>query len=135
MPLASVMPAGGGVRAVDGIAYFDHDGLTSGIVVLSVWIALCVAGLFLLTGSPHRRDPASRGRVIGGCNRPRTTYDSMRTVSNPLTSRCSPSWRSRGDSEPSPRTPPGSPVSGGPFCSSGDPAEADMPRPCRALPR
>ncbi|MFE6800075.1 MULTISPECIES: hypothetical protein [Streptomyces] len=59
-PLASVMPAGGGVRAVDGIAYFHHDGLTSGIVVLSVWIALCVAGLFLLTGSPHRRDPACR---------------------------------------------------------------------------
>ncbi|MGW4980664.1 hypothetical protein [Streptomyces mirabilis] len=59
-PLASVMPASGGVRAVDGIAYFHHDGLTSGIVVLSVWIALCVAGLFLLTGSPHRRDPACR---------------------------------------------------------------------------
>ncbi|WP_406431278.1 ABC transporter permease [Streptomyces sp. NBC_00631] len=47
-PLASVMPAGVGVRALDGIAYFHHDGLTSGIVVLSAWIALCVAGLFLL---------------------------------------------------------------------------------------
>ncbi|MFD8930298.1 hypothetical protein [Streptomyces mirabilis] len=39
---------------------FHHDGLTSGIVVLSVWIALCVAGLFLLTGSPHRLHPACR---------------------------------------------------------------------------
>ncbi|MER6128606.1 ABC transporter permease [Streptomyces sp. NPDC001795] len=47
-PLASVMPAGVGVRALDGIAYFHHDGLTSGIVVLSTWIALCVAALFLL---------------------------------------------------------------------------------------
>jgi hypothetical protein len=77
----------------------------------------------------------SRGRVIGGCNRPRTTYDSMRPVSNPLTSRCSPSWRWRGGSEPSPRTPPDCPASGGPFCSSGDPAKADKSRPCRALPR
>lgn len=47
-PLASVMPAGVGVRALDGIAYFHHDGLTSGILVLSAWIALCVTALYFL---------------------------------------------------------------------------------------
>lgn len=47
-PLASVMPAGVGVRALDGLAYFHHDGLVSGVVVLSAWITLCVTGLLLL---------------------------------------------------------------------------------------
>ncbi len=47
-PLASVMPPGVGVRALDGIAYFHHDGLVSGVVVLSAWIALCIAALFFL---------------------------------------------------------------------------------------
>ncbi|WP_405866162.1 MULTISPECIES: ABC transporter permease [unclassified Streptomyces] len=47
-PLSSVMPPGVGVRALDGLAYFHHDGLANGVVVLSVWIALCVAGLYLL---------------------------------------------------------------------------------------
>ncbi|MER7807666.1 ABC transporter permease [Streptomyces sp900116325] len=47
-PLASVMPPGVGVRALDGIAYFHHDGLVSGVVVLSAWIALCIAALYFL---------------------------------------------------------------------------------------
>lgn len=45
---AARLPAGVGVRALDGITYFHHDGPTTGVVVLSTWIALCVAGLFLL---------------------------------------------------------------------------------------
>lgn len=47
-PLASVMPAGVGVRAMDGIAYFHHDGLTRGIVILCSWIAASVGTMFLL---------------------------------------------------------------------------------------
>ncbi|MDX3073127.1 ABC transporter permease [Streptomyces sp. NPDC088354] len=47
-PLASVMPAGVGVRALDGLAYFHHDGLTRGVVILSVWIAVCVGAVYLL---------------------------------------------------------------------------------------
>ncbi|MFE0516927.1 ABC transporter permease [Streptomyces sp. NPDC058964] len=47
-PLASVMPAGVGVRALDGLAYFHHDGLVGGAVVLSAWIVLCVSALLLL---------------------------------------------------------------------------------------
>ncbi|MER5183700.1 ABC transporter permease [Streptomyces sp. NPDC002896] len=47
-PLTSVMPPGVGVRALGGIAYFHHDGLVSGVVVLSAWIAVCIAALFLL---------------------------------------------------------------------------------------
>ncbi|MEV7685326.1 ABC transporter permease [Streptomyces bungoensis] len=47
-PLASVMPAGVGVRALDGLAYFHHDGLTRGAVILASWIAVCVGTLFLL---------------------------------------------------------------------------------------
>ncbi|MFJ4843778.1 MULTISPECIES: ABC transporter permease [unclassified Streptomyces] len=47
-PLASVMPAGVGVRALDGLAYFHHDGLTRGIVILLAWIAVCVGAVYLL---------------------------------------------------------------------------------------
>ncbi|MEU1619926.1 ABC transporter permease [Streptomyces sp. NPDC005722] len=47
-PLTSVMPAGVGVRAMDGIAYFHHDGLTRGIVILCSWIVASVGTMFLL---------------------------------------------------------------------------------------
>ncbi|MFI8008484.1 ABC transporter permease [Streptomyces sp. NPDC086010] len=45
-PLASVMPAGVGVRAINGLAYFHNDGVGSGIVILMVWIVACVAAIF-----------------------------------------------------------------------------------------
>ncbi|WP_153537749.1 ABC transporter permease [Streptomyces sp. RB17] len=47
-PLTAVMPMGVGVRALGGLAYFHHDGLIRGVVVLSSWIFVCVAALFLL---------------------------------------------------------------------------------------
>lgn len=47
-PLASVMPAGVGVRALDGLAYFHNDGLTRGVVILCAWIAVCVGAVYLL---------------------------------------------------------------------------------------
>ncbi|MCD0483724.1 ABC-2 transporter permease [Streptacidiphilus sp. ASG 303] len=47
-PMASVMPPGVGVRALDGLAYFHHDGVGSGLVVLGVWLLVCVGGVFTL---------------------------------------------------------------------------------------
>lgn len=47
-PLASVMPAGVGVRAIDGLAYFHHDGVGDGVIILSVWVLFCTAAIFSL---------------------------------------------------------------------------------------
>ncbi|RPK32880.1 hypothetical protein EES40_36285 [Streptomyces sp. ADI93-02] len=62
-PLAFVMPSGVGVRALDGLAYFHHDGLGSGVVILSAWIAACVGVLYALD-----RIAASTG-VVHAANR------------------------------------------------------------------
>ena len=46
-PLHAILPVGVGVRAVQGIAYFRHDGLVSGITILIAWVALCAGALYL----------------------------------------------------------------------------------------
>ncbi|MGW3445406.1 hypothetical protein [Streptomyces sp. NPDC001076] len=68
-PLASVMPAGVGVRALDGIACFHHDGLTSGVVVLSTWI-VSLRGRAGPAGPDRRigRDRARREVVRSPCH-------------------------------------------------------------------
>lgn len=64
-PLASVMPAGVGVRAINGLAYFHHDGVGNGVAILSAWLVLCTAAVYGLdrvaasTGILH---VAHRGR-------------------------------------------------------------------------
>jgi hypothetical protein len=45
-PLSQILPVGVGVRALDGIAYFHHDGLYTAIAVLTGWIALCTTALY-----------------------------------------------------------------------------------------
>ncbi|GAA3795506.1 hypothetical protein [Streptomyces chiangmaiensis] len=45
-PLASVMPAGVGVRAINGLAYFHDDGVGSAVVILCCWIVFCVGAVF-----------------------------------------------------------------------------------------
>lgn len=45
-PLAAVMPAGVGVRALDGLAYFHNDGVESGLIILAGWVLFCVASIF-----------------------------------------------------------------------------------------
>ncbi|MEU6219430.1 ABC transporter permease [Streptomyces sp. NPDC047022] len=65
-PLASVMPAGVGVRAIDGLAYFHHDGVADGVTILSVWVVFCVAAVFSLdriTAGPAIVHVAQRGRL------------------------------------------------------------------------
>lgn len=47
-PLASVMPAGVGVRAINGLAYFHNDGVGDGVTILSVWVAFCIGAIFSL---------------------------------------------------------------------------------------
>ena len=46
-PLSGILPVGVGVRALDGLAYFHHDGLITALVVLSAWIVASVAVLVL----------------------------------------------------------------------------------------
>ncbi|MEU4211545.1 ABC transporter permease [Streptomyces sp. NPDC026206] len=46
-PLAAVLPVGAGVRALQGLAYFHHDGLGRGIAVLAAWIIACAGLLYL----------------------------------------------------------------------------------------
>ena len=47
-PLASVMPAGVGVRAINGLAYFHDDGVGDGVAILSVWVVFCVGAILSL---------------------------------------------------------------------------------------
>lgn len=46
-PLSEVLPVGVAVRAVNGLAYFGHDGLEAALAVLGVWIATCVTALWI----------------------------------------------------------------------------------------
>lgn len=46
-PLSKILPVGVGVRALDGLAYFHHDGLLTAVLVLSAWIVGSVAVLVL----------------------------------------------------------------------------------------
>jgi hypothetical protein len=46
-PFSEFLPVGAAVRALWGIAYFRHDGLVSGVLILCGWIAVCVAALYL----------------------------------------------------------------------------------------
>ncbi|MFC8953618.1 hypothetical protein ACFT8P_13410 [Streptomyces sp. NPDC057101] len=43
-PLSEVLPVGAAVRAIQGLARFDNDGLVEGVMVLTTWTAVC-AGL------------------------------------------------------------------------------------------
>ncbi|MFI5758900.1 ABC transporter permease [Streptomyces sp. NPDC051569] len=56
-PLSDVLPVGVGVRAMNGLAYFHHDGLTRALIILPAWIL--VSGLLL-----HRLDRS--GALRGG---------------------------------------------------------------------
>jgi hypothetical protein len=61
-PLASILPPGLAVRALQGISYFHNDGLASGVIILSAWI---VASVGVLLGVDWRaarvKALASRG--------------------------------------------------------------------------
>jgi len=54
-PFSEVLPVGVGVRALNGLAYFHHDGLLTGIAILGGWIAACAAALFARDAHDRRR--------------------------------------------------------------------------------
>ncbi|MBT2384330.1 ABC transporter permease [Streptomyces sp. ISL-11] len=56
-PLSDVLPVGAGVRAIQGLAYFHHDGLGRGIAVLAAWIVACAGLLYVRDAA--RRTPAA----------------------------------------------------------------------------
>ena len=58
-PLASVLPVGVAVRALRGAAYFDDDGLVSGLLVLSAWVVGAALVLVLLAALRRRGRPAA----------------------------------------------------------------------------
>ncbi|MEV6674817.1 ABC transporter permease [Streptomyces sp. NPDC051162] len=53
-PLSGVLPVGAGVRALQGLAYFHHDGLARGIATLAAWIIVCAALLRLRDARAER---------------------------------------------------------------------------------
>lgn len=65
-PLSEILPVGVGVRALDGLAYFNDDGLAEAVCILSAWIVVCVLAIFArerVIGSPRRdRRPKARPR-------------------------------------------------------------------------
>ncbi|MEV5148095.1 ABC transporter permease [Streptomyces sp. NPDC052727] len=67
-PLASVMPAGVGVRAINGLAYFHNDGVGEGVTILCVWVLFCVGAIFSLdqiAAAPAIVHVAHRGKPSG----------------------------------------------------------------------
>jgi hypothetical protein len=54
-PLTHVLPVGVAVRALRGAAYFDNDGVTTGIVVLAAWIVGAVAVFAIASVVQDRR--------------------------------------------------------------------------------
>jgi hypothetical protein len=55
-PFSEILPVGVGVRAVQGLSYFNNDGLTVGIVVLVVWILIASATLYWRDARAPRRE-------------------------------------------------------------------------------
>ncbi|MFI1801276.1 ABC transporter permease [Streptomyces sp. NPDC020379] len=53
-PLSGVLPVGAGVRALQGLAYFHHDGLVRGIATLAAWIVGCAVLLRLRDARAER---------------------------------------------------------------------------------
>lgn len=45
-PLHAILPVGAGVRAIQGVAYFQNDGLGRGIAILLLWVGTC-SGILL----------------------------------------------------------------------------------------
>lgn len=57
-PLHAGLPVGAGIRSIQGLAYFHHDGLTSGVLVLIAWTVVCAAVIRLRDSRLLRRRPA-----------------------------------------------------------------------------
>jgi hypothetical protein len=54
-PIAYILPSGVGVRAVDGVAYFHNDGVTTGVAVLVSWTVGCALVIWLMNMVAGRR--------------------------------------------------------------------------------
>lgn len=54
-PIAYILPSGVGVRAVNGVAYFHHDGLTIGVSIMAGWIVGCALVVFVIDMISRRR--------------------------------------------------------------------------------
>jgi hypothetical protein len=61
-PLSFALPVGVGVRAINGLAYFQRDGLGNGIAVLCTWILVASGLLYVLERRPGHRLAAGSGR-------------------------------------------------------------------------
>ncbi|WFR72535.1 ABC transporter permease [Prescottella defluvii] len=66
-PLTGILPVGVTVRALRGAAYFDNDGVASGIAVLEAWIFGAVIVYGIASVVQRRRREHDRGKTdIGG---------------------------------------------------------------------
>jgi hypothetical protein len=64
-PLATILPSGVGVRAIDGVAYFHHDGLVRGVSILAGWIVGCSLVIWIidLIGGRRKARKARKARA------------------------------------------------------------------------
>jgi hypothetical protein len=46
-PLHAILPVGVGIRAIQGLSYFDSDGVELGVTILGVWTAVCAIVLYV----------------------------------------------------------------------------------------
>jgi hypothetical protein len=58
-PLAHVLPVGLGIRALQGVAYFHHDGYLIGVLLLMAWVVVGLGGVTLADTIAERR----QGRI------------------------------------------------------------------------
>lgn len=54
-PLADILPVGLGIRALQGISYFDNDGFAGGVALLAVWIIGSTGILYAVDRAAPRR--------------------------------------------------------------------------------
>jgi hypothetical protein len=60
-PLSHVLPAGLGIRALQGVSYFHHDGYVSGVALLALWAAAGLTLIWLLDRRAGSPAPGARG--------------------------------------------------------------------------
>ena len=54
-PLSDILPAGLGLRALQGESYFHNDGYARGVLLLGAWTVICLAIVYVIDVTADRR--------------------------------------------------------------------------------
>lgn len=60
-PLSEILPAGLGLRALQGESYFSGDGYARGMLLLSLWSAICLGVVYIVDVAADRRTARVQG--------------------------------------------------------------------------